>query len=116
MAVKTRNIYGKISISEKTVEKFVARVATDCYGIVEFVPFNFFNAVAYFMGFGSKVKGVKVRTSGNRIYISVACVVKYGVSVKAVIEALNESIKYKVEHFTGMICDVIDVKVISIKK
>ena len=33
MSVKTNNIYGKIIISDKTIEKFVSHIATDCYGI-----------------------------------------------------------------------------------
>ena len=40
---------------------------------------------------------------------------KYGISIKAVVEALKESIKYKVERFTGMLVDVIDVNVMGVK-
>ena len=50
------------------------------------------------------------------MFIDVCIVVKYGVSVKAVVEALKESIKYKVERFTGMIVDTINVKVTGVKK
>ena len=43
-------------------------------------------------------------------------IVKYGVSIKAVVEALKESIKYKVERFTGMIVDTINVNVMGVKR
>jgi uncharacterized alkaline shock family protein YloU len=46
----------------------------------------------------------------------VSVIVKYGVSIKAVVEALKESIKYKVERFTGMIVDVINVTVMGVKQ
>ena len=36
-------------------------------------------------------------------------------SNKAVVEALKESVKYKVERFTGMIVDTINVKVMGVK-
>jgi uncharacterized alkaline shock family protein YloU len=36
-------------------------------------------------------------------------------SIKAVVEALKESVKYKVERFTGMLVDTIDVKVVGVK-
>ena len=116
MSVKTNNIYGKIIISDKTVEKFVYRIALDCYGIVEFIPVNLWDYIISFFIFGSEVKGVKVRTSGDRIAINVSVIVKYGISIKAVVEALKESIKYKVERFTGMIVDTINVNVMGVKR
>lgn len=116
MSVKTNNIYGKIIISNNTIERFVSKVAADCYGIVRFVSANFFDAIVSFFKFGSDVKGIKVRTSGDRIFIDIAVIAKYGVSVKAVIDALKESVKYKVEKFTGMIVDSINVKVVDVDK
>ncbi len=116
MSVKTNNIYGKITISNRTIGKFVSHVAMDCYGIVEVVPNNFVESVMGFFRFGSSTRGVKVKGNGDRMFIDISVIVKYGVSIKAVVEALKESIKYKVERFTGMICDTIDVKVIGVKR
>ncbi len=116
MSVKTNNIYGKIVISDKTITRFVSNVAMDCYGIVEFSPKSIPDAVISFLTFGSDVKGVKVRSSGDRIFIELSVIVKYGVSIKAVVEALKESVKYKVERFTGMIVDAINVRVIGVKE
>ncbi len=115
MSVKTNNIYGKIIISNKTIERYVSNVAMDCYGIVEFTSKNLIDSATNFLFFKSAVKGIKVRSQGDRIYIDVAVIVKYGVSIKAVVEALKESVKYKVERFTGMIVDTINVKVTGVK-
>ena len=60
-------------------------------------------------------RGIKVTTSGNRIYIDVYVIIKYGVSINAVAESLKEAIKYKVEGFTGMIVDTVNVNVIGVK-
>ena len=60
-------------------------------------------------------KGIKVTTSGNRIYVDVYVIMKYGVSISAVAEALKEAIKYKVEGFTGMVVDTVNVNVIGVK-
>ena len=54
-------------------------------------------------------------TSGNRIYVDVYVIMKYGVSINAVAESLKEAIKYKVEVFTGMIVDTVNVNVLGIK-
>lgn len=114
MSVKTNNIYGKIVISDKTVERFVSHVAMDCYGIVAFSSKNVVDSVVSFFRFGSEVKGVKVHSYGDRIVIDMSVIVKYGVSIKAVVEALKESVKYKVERFTGMIVDTINVNVTGV--
>ena len=116
MSVKTNNIYGKIIISNSTIERFVSHVALECYGIVQFVPSNLWDSIISFFKFGSEVKGVKVRSYGDRISIDLSVIVKYGVSIKAVVEALKESIKYKVEKFTGMIVDTINVNVMGVVK
>ncbi len=115
MSVKTNNIYGKIVISNKTIEKFVSHVATDCYGIVGFANKNLMDSLVSFIRFRTKTRGVKVRSSGDRIFIDACVVVKYGMSIKAVVESLKESIKYKVERFTGMVVDTINVKVVGVK-
>ena len=115
MAVRTNNIYGKITISNKTIARFVSHVAIDSYGIVDFVPKNLLDAAISFLKFGTEVKGVKVHSNGDRVCIEVSVIVKYGVSIKAVIESLTEAIKYKVERFTGMLVDTINVKVMGVQ-
>ena len=116
MAVKTNNIYGKILISGNTIERFVAHVAKDCYGIVAFVPSSFWDKAVGFFRFRTYVAGVKVHTAGDRIFIDVSVTVKYGVSIKAVVDALKTSIKYQVEKFTGMIVDTMNVKVMGVER
>ena len=117
MAVKTNNIYGKIIITDKTIEDFIYHVAMDCYGLVRFYePKNAVEAIVSKIKYGHDIKGVNIHTSGDRIVIDVAVIVKYGVSIKAVIEALKESLQYKVERFTGMIVDLINVNVMGVEK
>lgn len=116
MAVKTNNIYGRITISDNTIERFVSHVSKDCYGIVSFVPLDFVDRVLNFVRLRTDTCGIKVRTQGDRIFIDVGVCVKYGVSIKAVVEALKESVQYKVERFTGMIVDTINVNVKSIQR
>ncbi len=116
MSVRTNNIYGKIIISDKTIERFVSYVARDCYGIVEFVPKNVRDSVVSFIKFGKTVKGINVKSNGDKITIEISVVVKYGISIKAVVEALKESVKYRVEKFTGMLVDVINVNVMGVKQ
>ena len=116
MSVKTNNIYGKISISHKSIAKFVSHVGMDSYGIVEFCSYGISGKVIDLLNGRSFTKGVRVNSIGDRIGIDVYVVVKFGVSIMAVAEALKESIKYKVERFSGMIVDYVNVNVVNVKK
>ena len=115
MSVNTNNAYGKISISDLAIAKVASHTALDSYGLVEMVSRRFTDSLALLWKKDAEGKGVKVTTSGNRIYIDVYVVMKFGVSIDAVAESLTEAIKYKVEGFTGMIVDTVNVHVIGVK-
>ncbi len=115
MSVNTNNAYGKISISDLAIAKVASNTAMESYGIVEMVSRRFTDSLSSLMKKDGGGKGIKVTTSGNRIYIDVYVIIKYGVSINAVAESLKEAIKYKVEAFTGMIVDTVNVNVIGVK-
>ncbi len=115
MSVSTSNAYGKISISDLAITKVASRTAMESYGIVEMVPRRFMDSLAELLRRETGGKGVRIATSGNRIYIDLYVVMKYGVSIVAVAESLKEAVKYKVERFTGMIVETVNVNVIGVK-
>ncbi len=115
MSVSTSNAYGKISISDLAIAKVAAQAAVESYGIVDTVSRRFSDTLAELLKKDAGGKGVKVATQGNRIFIDVYVLIKYGVSIEAVAESLKESIKYKVENFTGMIVDTVNVNVMGLK-
>ena len=115
MSVNTNNAYGKITISDLAIAKVAAHTAMESYGIVELVSRRFTDSLSELFKKDTSGKGVKVATSGNRIYIDLYVIMKYGVSINAVAESLKESVKYKVESFTGMIVDTVNVNVIGVK-
>ena len=115
MSVSTSNAYGKISISELAIAKVASQAAMESYGIVDTVARRFTDTLAELLKKDAGGKGVKVTTQGNRIFIDVYVLIKYGVSIEAVAESLKEAIKYKVEKFTGMIVDTVNVNVMGLK-
>lgn len=115
MSVNTSNAYGKISISDLAIAKVASHTAMEFYGIVEMVSRRFTDSLSELLKKDLGGRGTKVTTSGNRIYIDVYVMMKYGVSINAVAESLKEAIKYKVEKFTGMIVDTVNVNVIGVK-
>ncbi len=115
MSVSTSNAYGKISISDLAIAKVASQAAIESYGIVDTVSRRFTDSLAELLKKDTGGKGVKVTTSGNRIFIDVYVLIKYGVSIEAVAESLKEAIKYRVEKFTGMIVDTVNVNVVGLK-
>ena len=116
MSVNISNVYGKISISDRVLARVAAYAALDCYGIVELVSRRFMDSITELLRKKpSEGKGIKVVTSGDRIYIDVYVIIKYGVSINAVAEALKEGVKYKVERFSGMIVDTVNVNIMGVK-
>ena len=111
MSVNTSNAYGKITISDMVI----AKAAMECYGIVETVSRRFTDSLSELFKREPQGRGVKVTTNGDRIYIDVYVIIKFGVSINAVAESLKESVKYRVEKFTGMIVDTVNVNVIGVK-
>ncbi len=115
MSVNTSNVYGKISISDSAIAKVAANAALECYGIVDTVSRRFTDSLSELITKQRGGKGVKVMANGDRIFIDIYVIIKYGVSINAVAESLKEGIKYKVEKFTGMIVDTVNVNIIGVK-
>ena len=114
MSVNTSNVYGKISISDSAIAKIAKNATLECYGIVDTVSRRFFETLSELFK-KSTSRGIKVVTQGDRIFIDVFVIIKYGVSINAVAESLKEGVKYKVENFTGMIVDTVNVNIIGVK-
>ena len=115
MPVTTSNIYGKISISDEAIAKVAAHAALECYGVVEMVSRRLSDSFSLLFKRDSSAKGVKVVTNGDRIFIDVFVIIKFGVSISAVAESLKETIKYGVGRFSGMVVDTVDVNITGVK-
>ena len=113
MAVNTTNAYGNIYINDDAIASVTAHTALECYGVVDLASKKFnVNSL------GTKkdqIKGVKILTLDNKIYIDIFVILKYGLSINAVCESLKKTVKYKVENFTGMIVDSVNINVVGVK-
>lgn len=116
MSVKTSNIYGVIKISESMIGKFVSHVGMDSYGIVEIGTDKITRKISDLFSGKPILHSVKVKSRGDHIGIDVYIVSKYGISVRAVAEAFKGSMKYKVEKFSGMLVDYVNVYIVDVRK
>lgn len=115
MPVNTVNTYGKITISNDAIASVTSHIARDCYGVIDLVSQGFFDNFDEKLKKLPLMKGVKVITMNNRIYIDLNVILKYGVSIATVTENLKSAIKYGVEEFTGMIIDTVNINVVGVR-
>ena len=113
MTVNTNNIYGNISISDEAIARVASQSALECYGIIEM--FNRTKDFNDLLVKGVTSKGVKVVGEGDKISLDLYVVVKFGVSLAAIAEALKQSVKYNVEKFSGMIVECVNVYIKGVK-
>ena len=92
MAVKTSNAYGNITIDDEAIACATGHIARECYGVVDLVGQGSVKSK------NQLTKGIKIITVGNRIYIDLFAILKYGV-----------------EQFTGMIVDSVNINVVGVR-
>lgn len=115
MSVNTANAYGRITVTEEAIAQVVGNSALECYGIVDLISKRLSDSIADLFRKQKKSRGVRVLSNGDRIFIDLYVIIKYGVSIEAVAESLKKSVKYDVERFTGMLVDTINVNVVGVK-
>ncbi len=115
MAVKTSNAFGKITIDNEAIACVTGHIARDCYGVVDLAGQGFFGSFNSVKKKKTLSNGVKIKTIGNRIYIDLNVILKFGVSISTVTDNLKTSIKYGVESFTGMIIDSVNINVVGVR-
>ena len=93
---------GNISIDNEVIAQYAGSVANECFGIVGMAGVNMKEGIVNLLKKDTMTKGLDVTlTSANRLVIDFHVIVSYGVNITTVADNLIESIRYKVEEFTG---------------
>ena len=93
---------GLVTVNDEVLVRVAGYAALDCYGIVGMASKRSTDGIVQLMGLENLGRGVKIRTSGDKVDIDLFIIVEYGISISAVAAAIIETVKYKVEHFTGI--------------
>lgn len=107
--------YGTIYVDTDVIATYAGSVAVGCFGIVGMSAYNMKDGLFHILRKDSLKYGINVKIEDNRISLTLHCIVAYGVSILAVCETLVNSVKYKVEEFTGLTVDKVDVLVEGIR-
>ena len=108
--------FGIVTIDPEVVAKYAGTVAVECFGIVGMAAVNMKDGLVHLLKKESLTEGIKVAISDeNHISISFHIVVAYGVSISAVTENLISNVKYRVEEFSGMPVDKINIYIEGVR-
>ena len=107
---------GIITIDPEVIAKYAGSVAVECFGIVGMAAVSMKDGLVKLLKKESLTKGIQVGISDeNKITLNFHVVVAYGVSISAVTDNLISNVKYKVEEFTGMSVDKINIYIEGVR-
>ena len=106
---------GVITIDPEVVAKYAGTVAVECFGIVGMAGVNVKDGLVRLLKMDSLTRGIKVSLENNKLNLDFHVIVAYGVSVMAVADNLVDNVKYKVEEFTGLKINKINIFVEGVR-
>ncbi|HJB07497.1 MAG TPA: Asp23/Gls24 family envelope stress response protein [Candidatus Enterocloster faecavium] len=115
MKGKISNQLGEIQIGPEVIALYAGTTAVECFGIVGMAAVSMKDGLVKLLKKESLTHGINVQIKDNRISVDFHVIVAYGVSISAVCDNLIESVKYKLEEFTGMEVEKINVYVEGVR-
>ena len=94
---------GKVIIDPEVIATYAGSVAVECFGIVGMAAVNMKDGLVKLLKKDYLTHGINVSVNEeNKITIDFHVIVAYGISISTVADNLIETVRYKVEEFTGM--------------
>ena len=106
---------GEIQINPEVIAKYAGITAVECFGIVGMAAVSMKDGLVKLLKQESLTHGNNVDIEEKHIIFDFHVIVAYGVSISAVADNLIENVKYKVEEFTGMEVDKINIFVEGVR-
>ena len=106
---------GEITINTDVIATYAVSVAVECFGIVGMAAVNMKDGLVKLLKKDSLKHGINVTLNENKISLDFHVIVAYGVSIRAVSDNLIANVKYKVEAFTGIEVENINILVEGVR-
>ena len=106
---------GEITINTDVIATYAGSVAVECFGIVGMAAVNMKDGLVKLLKKDSLKHGINVTLNENKISLDFHVIVTYGVSIRAVSDNLIANVKYKVEAFTGIEVENINILVEGVR-
>ncbi len=106
---------GNIIIDNEVIAQYAGSVAVECFGIVGMASVNFADGLVKLLRKETITHGINVSVVNNKLCLDFHVIVAYGVSIQTISENLVENVKYKVEEFTGLRIEHINIYVEGVR-
>lgn len=106
---------GEITINTDVIATYAGSVAVECFGIVGMAAVNMKDGLVKLLKKDSLKHGINVTLNENKISLDFHVIIAYGVSIRAVSDNLIANVKYKVEAFTGIEVENINILVEGVR-
>ena len=106
---------GEITTNTDVIATYAGSVAVECFGIVGMAAVNMKDGLVKLLKKDSLKHGINVTLNENKISLDFHVIVAYGVSIRAVSDNLIANVKYKVEAFTGIEVENINILVEGVR-
>ena len=106
---------GSIVIDNEVIAKYAGSVAMECFGVVGMAGINVRDGLVKLLKMDSMTRGIHVTINNNKLTINFHVILAYGVSILAVSDNLISNVKYKVEEFTGIEVEKVNIFVEGVR-
>ncbi|EOS33185.1 MAG: Asp23/Gls24 family envelope stress response protein [Lachnospiraceae bacterium] len=106
---------GNIYIDPEVIAQYAGSVAVECFGIVGMASVNVKDGLVKLLMKESITHGISVNIVNNKLILDFHVIVAYGVSIITVCDNLINNVKYKVESFTGLEIEKINIFVEGVR-
>ncbi len=107
---------GNVAVDNDVIAKYAGSSAVECFGIVGMASISVKDGIAKLLKRENLKHGVGVTvTADNKIIIDLHIIVSYGVNISSVASNLISNVKYKVEEFSGLKVEKINVLVEGVR-
>ena len=106
---------GNVSIDTEVIAQYAGSVAVECFGIVGMAAVNVTDGIVKLLRKDKITRGINVIFKNDQLTLDFHVIVAYGVSIKTVCDNLISNVKYKVEEFTGLDIEKINIFVEGVR-
>lgn len=114
MAIKVKTSRGDIKISAGVLIKIITNITSNCYGVIGFTAGNTPKLVNE-DSISSLSKGVRIKVEQGKLAIDLHIATTYGINMHTVSESIRSSVKYQIEHITGVEVGRLNIHVETVK-
>ena len=107
---------GQVLIDSDVIAKYAGIAAVECFGVVGMAVISVKDGLVKLLKRESLTKGVGITIKeDNKLIIDFHIITVYGLSIATISDNLINTVTYKVEEFTGMTVDKINIYVEGVR-